>query len=545
MRTGKKLLTGMLLVLFIVFVAGCGKTAKTNAALPEVRNSGTAVQWKYSDEADWRDLVALTELRGASGENGKDGINGVDGKDGKNGIDGKDGINGTDGKNGLDGKDGIDGKNGADGKDGKNGADGKDGINGTDGKNGLDGKDGKDGADGKDGKDGKDGADGKDGINAKNIEVRRAEAHIQWRYEGDEWQNLVAIADIEGPAGQNGTDGANGKTPEFRVSENILQWRYVGDEIWLNLYDLTALKGADGRDGADGKDGADGINGKDGKDGKDGTNGQNGSDGKDGKTPFIGENGNWWIGEIDTGIKAAGTDGKDGINGIDGTNGKEIEIQKTDLYIQWRYKGGEWQNLVALADILGPSGQNGTNGEDGRTPEFRVNGNQLQWRYEGETIWLNLYDLSVLKGADGKDGSCAGYFAANGSVYSAGKALPFTVKKKSGGLISYNASSNKITLSKGHTYSLVFSGTIAVSAKSDGKACGAALFDGYNSEMALETQTYVTAPKADQTEKLTMAYNTIYTAEEDITLTFQYTTMLLQDTNFKDARYNITIIALD
>ena len=498
MKTGKKLLTGMILALFIVFVAGCGKAEKTGAAaLPEVRNNGTAIQWRYPAEEEWRDLVSLSELRGVAGENGK---------------------NGTDGKNGIDGKDGVDGK---------------DGINGADGKNGLDGKDGKDGVDGKDGADGK---DGKDGINAKNIEVQRAESYIQWRYEGEEWQNLVAIADIEGPAGQNGTDGANGKTPEFRVSENILQWRYVDDEIWLNLYDLSVLKGLDG------KDGADGINGKDGADGKDGTNGQNGSDGKDGKTPFIGENGNWWIGEIDTGVKAAGTDGT---NGIDGTDGKEIEIQKTDLYIQWRYKGGEWQNLVALADILGPSGQNGTNGEDGRTPEFRVNGNQLQWRYAGDTIWLNLYDLSALKGADGKDGSCAGYFAANGSVYSAGKALPFTVKKKSGGLISYNASSNKITLSKGHTYSLVFSGTIAVSAKSDGKACGAALFDGYNSEMALETQTYVTAPKADQTEKLTMAYNTIYTAEEDITLTFQYTTMLLQDTNFKDARYNITIIALD
>ena len=548
MRTGKKLLTGMLLVLFIVFVAGCGKTVKTDAALPEVRNSGTAIQWRYPAEEEWRDLVALTELRGAAGENGKDGADGKNGVDGRNGTDGKNGINGIDGKNGLDGKNGTDGKNGLDGKDGvdgKNGLDGKDGVdgkNGLDGKNGTDGKnglDGKDGVDGKDGKNGLDGKDGVDGINAKNIEVQRAEFYIQWRYEGEEWQNLVAIADIEGPAGQNGTDGANGKTPEFRVSENILQWRYVDDEIWLNLYDLTALKGADGRDGKDGKDG---INGQDGRDGADG---QNGSDGKDGKTPFIGENGNWWFGEIDTGIKAAGTDGKDGINGIDGTNGKEIEIQKTDLYIQWRYNGGEWQNLVALADILGPSGQNGTNGEDGRTPEFRVNGNQLQWRYAGDTIWLNLYDLSALKGADGKDGSCAGYFAANGSVYSAGKALPFTVKKKSGGLISYNASSNKITLSKGHTYSLVFSGTIAVSAKSDGKACGAALFDGYNSEMALETQTYVTAPKADQTEKLTMAYNTIYTAEEDITLTFQYTTMLLQDTNFKDARYNITIIALD
>lgn len=73
MRTGKKLLTGMLLVLFIVFVAGCGKAKKTGAVLPEVRNSGTAIQWKYSDEADWRDLVALTELRGAAGENGNDG----------------------------------------------------------------------------------------------------------------------------------------------------------------------------------------------------------------------------------------------------------------------------------------------------------------------------------------------------------------------------------------------------------------------------------------------------------------------------------------
>ena len=41
------------------------------------------------------------------------------------------------------------------------------------------------------------------------------------------------------------------------------------------------------------------TNGKDGADGKDGENG------KDGLTPFIGENGNWWIGATDTGVKAA------------------------------------------------------------------------------------------------------------------------------------------------------------------------------------------------------------------------------------------------
>ena len=249
------------IILCIVFAAGCSKAANSSAALPEVRNNGTAIQWKYSDETDWRDLVALTELTGAAGENGKDGDNGTNGKDGINGTDGKNGINGTDGKNGIDGKNG------------------------------------------------KDGTNGKDGINGKNIEVKRTTEYIQWRYEGGEWQNLVSIPDITGPAGQNGADGANGKTPEFRVNENTLQWRYAGDEIWLNLYDLTALKGADGRDGADGKNG------------KDGTNGQNGSDGEDGKTPFIGENGNWWIGEIDTGVKAAGTVGEKGDKGDKGEKG--------------------------------------------------------------------------------------------------------------------------------------------------------------------------------------------------------------------------------
>ena len=280
MKAGKKLLTGTLLalcaallVLCSVLAIGWSKAAKTNAAaLPEVRNNGTAIQWKYRDEADWRDLVALDKLRGAAGENGKDGV------DGTNGINGKDGINGTNGKDGI---------NGIDGKDGANGKNGKDGINGVDGKDGI------------------------DGMNAKKIEVQRTTEYIQWRYEDGEWQNLVAIADITGPAGQNGKDGSDGKTPEFRVNENTLQWRYTGDEIWLNLYDLTALKGADGKDGAAGKDGTNGINGQDGR------------DGADGNTPFIGENGNWWIGTTDTGVKAAGVDGEKGDKGDKGDPGEK------------------------------------------------------------------------------------------------------------------------------------------------------------------------------------------------------------------------------
>jgi hypothetical protein len=41
-----------------------------------------------------------------------------------------------------------------------------------------------------------------------------------------------------------------------------------------------------------------------------GANGANGSNGENGLTPFIGGNGNWWIGTEDTGVKAIGQDGK-------------------------------------------------------------------------------------------------------------------------------------------------------------------------------------------------------------------------------------------
>ena len=368
MKTGKKLLTGSLLVLCAallvlcsVLAIGWSKAAKTNAALPEVRNNGTAIQWKYSDETDWRDLVALTELRGAAGEAGKDGADGENGTDGKNGING---TNGKDGINGVDGKDGVDGKAGANGKDGINGVDGKDGING------------------------------------KSIEVQRATEYIQWRYEGDEWQNLVAIADITGPAGQKGADGANGKTPEFRVNENTLQWRYVGDEIWLNLYDLTALKGADGRDGADG------INGKDGVDGKDGADGLNGADGKDGNTPFIGENGNWWIGTNDTGVKAEGKDGSAGEKGDTGEKGEK--------------------------------GDKGDKGDKGQ------NGSCAGWFYG--TLWTK-GDLYKENGAERPVGI---------KVYK---------EAESGGLVSTYM--DEIYLKKGHTYSVTISASMELQSHED------------------------------------------------------------------------------
>ena len=419
------------IILCIVFTAGCSKAANSSAALPKVRNNGTAIQWKYSDETDWRDLVLLTELTSAAGENGK---NGTDGKDGKDGVNGE---NGTDGKNGINGKDGI---------------------------NGVDGKDG---------------ADGKDGINAKNIEVQRAESYIQWRYEGGEWQNLVSISDITGPAGQNGADGANGKTPEFRVNENTLQWRYAGDEIWLNLYDLTALKGADGRDGADGKNG------------KDGTNGQNGSDGEDGKTPFIGENGNWWIGEIDTGVKAAGIDGTDGVDGEKGDKGD---------------KGDPGEK--------GDKGDNGDKGDKGD------------------------------KGDAGQNGGCAGYFHASngGTGASFNQPLQLFEDCNSGGLFVWDRTNRTVTLKAGHTYSISFSGSVCISHDMGGWY--SVVLKG---KQGILKDTLIERYMNDADNSrvwMPFAFNRIYSAGSDIVLQYEFI-QLTPGTQLNGAVYNLTIIALD
>ena len=67
--------------------------------------------------------------------------------------------------------------------------------------------------------------------------------------------------------------------------------------------------------------GKDGANGKDGVNGTNGTNGKDGQDGKPGSVITIGENGNWYIDDKDTGKPSRGENGKDGVNGTNGTNG--------------------------------------------------------------------------------------------------------------------------------------------------------------------------------------------------------------------------------
>lgn len=134
-------------------------------------------------------------------------------------------------------------------------------IKGPQGEQGEKGKDGVDGAPGQDGKDGADGTPGTKFIVPNNTFT-------------DGRINLMQL------------DGVQPGDYTISVDSQTL-WVWSDDKPGFTQ--LFTLKGDAGKDGVDG---------------------QNGKDGENGLTPFIGENGNWWIGTEDTGVQAEGKDGE-------------------------------------------------------------------------------------------------------------------------------------------------------------------------------------------------------------------------------------------
>lgn len=409
------------------------------------------------------------------------------------------------GADGANGKDGTNGSNGANGKDGRDGKDGKDGQNGKDGVsvagvsvNGegeliISFSDGKATNVGK--VVGTSGLNGKDGLSAYEIAVitgaTTAATEAEWLqslkgtagtdgqtpYVGTNGNWWIGTTDTGVTAGgRNGTDGATGKSAYEIAKENGCT---LSEAEWLaslkgadgqngsngkSAYEialeaglttaateaewLDSLKGATGaagQDGRDGKDGKDGVNGKDGADGKDGIAGKDGIDGKDGDTPFIGTNGNWWIGTTDTGVKAAGPQGELGLKGdkgdkgetgAQGANGKsayEIAIEKNLITNavteeQWLAslkgeKGAQGEQGVGIQNITLNNGtmtitltdntqfqfENiGSASSGGTTPQIRINTQTNEWEISSDSgnSWVSTgVKATGEKGADGADGA--------------------------------------------------------------------------------------------------------------------------------------------
>lgn len=248
---------------------------------------------------------------------------------------------------------------GEDGKDGRDGRTPSVGLNGNWWIGSMDtgvkavGTDGRDGVDGKNGADGLTPAIGENG---------------NW-WIGDTDTGVKA-------GGADGKDGTDGLTPT--IGENGNWW--IGDtDTGVKAAAADGRDGTDGKDGVDGKDGANGKDGIDGKDGVDGKDGTDGAQGAPGLTPSIGGNGNWWLGNTDTGVRAAGTTGATGAAGATGATG-----------------------------ATGAAGRNGTDGKDGKDGKDGVGIREVSLNDSGELI-VALTDgtetnLGKITGEDGAPG---------------------------------------------------------------------------------------------------------------------------------------------
>lgn len=118
-------------------------------------------------------------------------------------------------------------------------------------------------------------------------------------------------------------------------------------------------------------------------------NGKDGADGKDGFTPYIGRNGNWWIGDTDTGVAAAGSNGSDGQD-YSGTT--ETPMISISLYEGHYY----WVQIInnVKTFILNPNGEKiPVDGTGGVRPIIRVDTDNY-WRisFDGGITFIYIQD---------------------------------------------------------------------------------------------------------------------------------------------------------
>lgn len=126
--------------------------------------------------------------------------------------------------------------------------------------------------------------------------------------------------------------------------------------------------------------------------GKDGADGATGADGKPGSVVEIGENGNWFIDGVDTGMPSRGADGQDGQDGADGQDGTTPTIEIIDGY--WWINGAN-TNVPA-------TGANGADGEDGTEITIGENGN---WFLDGVDSGVKAQGPQGPQGPAGEEGA--------------------------------------------------------------------------------------------------------------------------------------------
>lgn len=105
-------------------------------------------------------------------------------------------------------------------------------------------------------------ANGKDGLNGREIELGATDTHICWKFTGDlVWRRIISLDKLVGPEGEQGDqgkqgiqgkEGVPGKQVQLRKTDTAIEWRYEGG-TWIVLVLLEELKGPKGDKGDDGK----------------------------------------------------------------------------------------------------------------------------------------------------------------------------------------------------------------------------------------------------------------------------------------------------
>lgn len=156
---------------------------------------------------------------------------------------------------------------------------------------------------------------------ALNAEKNSAEA----KDVADGLRNDAASGKCDGKDGAKGDKGETGTTPQLKIGEdNLWQVSYDNGATWVSL----------------------GVK----------ATGEAGKDGLDGLTPHIGENGNWWVGDTDTGVSAKGDRGDTGAKGADGVS-PTASVTQTDDGAEFTVTDASGTTTATI--------RNGTDGKDG------------------------------------------------------------------------------------------------------------------------------------------------------------------------------------
>lgn len=139
-----------------------------------------------------------------------------------------------------------------------------------------------------------------DGLNKVEESLKKMDSAISSANDlVDNINQKLENGDFIGPEGPQGPQGGPGKDGKDGVGITTITSGQSTVEEDKTITPITVNK-TDGSSESFNVEAKNGINGQDGKDGKDGVNGQ------DGLTPSIGENGNWFIGDTDTGKPSRG-----------------------------------------------------------------------------------------------------------------------------------------------------------------------------------------------------------------------------------------------